>query len=846
MHHLFGLVLAQKDLSRAGDLFSLEDAEIEGSLSEALEQIRIISSAADYQTNDNDQAVVEICITRITTAIRETASIERHGRALVALWESCLEHNLRPSGKDEDAPHAKIASDIMSCILQNYNRPPVMALAVPVAVKFLQRGNKELCRNMSSYLSLAAIAKAELLAEHTETILRSVLQGNSMLLRVLPALYEQRPQPIRARLRDLVAPMAQLDPPEQLHLLRLLHTMARNRELGVNHTWDVSLPLLLSGLCFTGLALKECLPFLCGHLRDPNHSEVILNVLLEISSYEPAALAPFLPTLREIGESFPSLIGQTAKIFGAVGHLDEERARTSLLYLVNQLASMEHSFHHILLLEIKSLTDTFSSILGAQSRDIYRMSNSFSAIAKLLLRHLDADGAAAAARMENDPEAECPAPLDDLKSVVSGSEGDEKLQVKIQAFEEKITVDNSTPGSARRYSLGQVSKEERKDMRFNRSKSLALHALRMKGLSSEGGQNGDIPAGISFSEIYLSQEHKEMPFGVHPEAAHVGNSLASPQSVDCPQAELRLEKAMEGRGEAATDPEECQDKLYLHLKENLGKVKEFVLEMGRRIPIPEQCVIEDTVQSCVAKLSFSCPLKGHYCLYSKSSFTLLSQQPPLWIHIMFLFQQSLFAEPLSTQSSSVQALKALWEKTQLKGMHSFETAMIQSTFPQQKDLENVQVQLEEVRFFDLFGYSEEAAAWQCFMCNNPEKATGVNQDGQPLMEGKLKEKQVRWKFIKRWKTRYFTLAGNQLLFRKGKSDDPDECPIELSKVQSVRVVGKKRRDRSLPRAFEIFTDSRSYVFKAKDEKNAEEWLQCLNVAVAQARERQSREATTYL
>lgn len=46
MHHLFGLVLAQKDLSRAGDLFSLEDAEIEGSLSEALEQIRIISSAA--------------------------------------------------------------------------------------------------------------------------------------------------------------------------------------------------------------------------------------------------------------------------------------------------------------------------------------------------------------------------------------------------------------------------------------------------------------------------------------------------------------------------------------------------------------------------------------------------------------------------------------------------------------------------------------------------------------------------------------------------------------------------------------------------------------------------------
>lgn len=59
-----------------------------------------------------------------------------------------------------------------------------------------------------------------------------------------------------------------------------------------------------------------------------------------------------------------------------------------------------------------------------------------------------------------------------MKSVVNGNEEDEKLQVKIQAFEEKITIDTSTPGSVRRYSLGQVSKEERKDMRFNRYGSI--------------------------------------------------------------------------------------------------------------------------------------------------------------------------------------------------------------------------------------------------------------------------------------------------------------------------------------------------------------------------------------
>lgn len=70
--------------------------------------------------------------------------------------------------------------------MQNYNRPLVMSLAVPVAVRFLQRGNRELSRNMSSYLSLAAIAKAELLAEHTEAITCSVLEGKGQRARQTP------------------------------------------------------------------------------------------------------------------------------------------------------------------------------------------------------------------------------------------------------------------------------------------------------------------------------------------------------------------------------------------------------------------------------------------------------------------------------------------------------------------------------------------------------------------------------------------------------------------------------------------------------------------------------------
>ncbi|KAJ8410745.1 hypothetical protein AAFF_G00187020 [Aldrovandia affinis] len=416
---------------------------------------------------------------------------------------------------------------------------------------------------------------------------------------------------------------------------------------------------------------------------------------------------------------------------------------------------------------------------------------------------------------------QCPKPCD-LQS--STSNGDEKLQVKIQAFEEKMggegeserEEEGGSPGPQRRHSLGQAAREERREMRFNRSKSLALHALRSRSITSENGQEGE------------------------------GAEL-SPDAF-LPEEDASRDPCEDGhRGQTDRDDPRDGDRLRVHLRDNEEKIKAFCADIIQRIPVPEQCAIEDSSRGCVAKLSFSCTLKGHYCLYGKSSFTLSSRQPHLWIHIMLLSHQSKVSKPLSSEDKAVQFLRVLWEKTQLKGLHTFETAMTQATYPHKKDLDSLQRHLEEVRFFDLFGYSEEEGSWLCFMCNNPEKATVVNQEGQPLIEGKLKEKQVRWKFIKRWKTRYFTLAGNQLLFRKGKSkDELDDSPIELSKVQSVKVVAKKRRDRGLPRAFEIFTDSKTYVLKAQDEKHAEEWLQCINVAVAQAKERENREATTYL
>jgi hypothetical protein len=67
-----------------------------------------------------------------------------------------------------------------------------MKRALPVAVKFLHKGNKELSRNMSSYLSLAAIENADLLAKHIQLIIDSIISGNKLTLYWILKLFSDR------------------------------------------------------------------------------------------------------------------------------------------------------------------------------------------------------------------------------------------------------------------------------------------------------------------------------------------------------------------------------------------------------------------------------------------------------------------------------------------------------------------------------------------------------------------------------------------------------------------------------------------------------------------------------
>lgn len=135
---------------------------------------------------------------------------------------------------------------------------------------------------------------------------------------------------------------------------------------------------------------------------------------------------------------------------------------------------------------------------------------------------------------------------------------------------------------------------------YYRSKSLALHTVLTKSMSSDDGEvveSGDTPASIFLSEIDpLSQGNDKLPFKANSDRSQPRNSSLSHPSIMHTESEnlpgTVKENCQEETPETTASPVEYQDKLYLHLKENFSKVKAYAVEIGKKIPVPDQCTIE--------------------------------------------------------------------------------------------------------------------------------------------------------------------------------------------------------------------------------------------------------------
>ncbi|XP_022085583.1 ventricular zone-expressed PH domain-containing protein 1-like isoform X2 [Acanthaster planci] len=908
MHKLFALILSQRDLSRAGDLFSIPDADIVDDLSEALGHIKTISSLPDYLENHNDQAVVEICITRVTTAIRDTGTIEQHAPALVLLWRSCLQHNLKPLARDEDPPHAKIASDIMSCLfMQNYSKYSVMKIVLPVAVQFLKHENREISRNMSSYLALAAIDNASLLALHCDDIIDSIIRGNRSLARILPQVYLEKPGPINANINELLYTLPRCDDTEKAHLLQLVSLVAKQH------------PKLLLGHVSL---LVHCLAI-------PNSSQTVLAALVDLVSLDARPFASCLRDLEDAISRQPSLLSMALKIFGAVGRLNQVSGKECMAFLVEQLSIIDQTSLPAVLIEIKSIADQHTGLLGTHIAEISLQGESPSMAARMIIQQLQQDMTYSEKEAPSEDVTSTPdesqqsakvssSPLTPSKSMSMsemhrmGVEPERRMHYRkgkasnrgsvdhLLSSVQKLTTSTSSaalmpsekPGSMKDLeSLKQIklrSQSHSEAVQLTDSRTCLQMAsstlTKTKGKSSappSSSQKSDVQRRINNKEGAAGgikgnqQEETSRPSsliinsgansrlvgngqnggsgGMHiSEGGQPGLEGSGSDSVRTSLVDGIRQMPLEGiragfegpRGPTPLETAKASSSLrsaggnrdsflQQYLSKRQKEIISYMDSIKKRIPVPDECSVrENSGRNPVGRLDFYCQKRGQHCLYSSAPFMVETKEIQPWIHLKFLQLQATSPTPVSLDDRAVQSLRKNWERQKTVGGTMTFLKLITQNFPPSKVQQALTAVLKKGSFYDLFTYNSQLSVWNCFICNNPNKFDLVS-GGQPLIEGQLKEKKVRFKLFKRWRTRYFTLAGEQL-YTKSNSSKP-VLPIELSKVQGVKTVHAGRRhERSIPRAFEIFTADKTYVFKTRDGKGAEQWVQCLTLAVRKA------------
>ncbi|XP_052820227.1 protein melted-like [Mya arenaria] len=272
-----------------------------------------------------------------------------------------------------------------------------------------------------------------------------------------------------------------------------------------------------------------------------------------------------------------------------------------------------------------------------------------------------------------------------------------------------------------------------------------------------------------------------------------------------------LNSALTLNSSSGLPPEPLRDGVQHFCEKHMDTIRKFISSLSARIPLPAKCSIVDGRHKRYFRLNFQCGIKGTNCLYGKQLATLFD----------ILSAQS--ASALSQQDLSVSSLKHCWDALYPEKGNSGYITLVTSSFPSAKDQDALLQELHGDRYFDVFEFNAPRKYWACFMCNHPEKMSELMPDGSPVIAGQLKEKKGRWKFLKRWKTRYFTLSGSQITY--SKSDSRNET-LPVREIQSVKAVRKGIRD--IPKAFEIVTTDQNYVLKAKGQQNIEPWVQCIH------------------
>ncbi|XP_052748905.1 protein melted [Galleria mellonella] len=927
MHELLKHVLNERDLTRAGDIFSIPDSEIVNDLNEVLKQITEISSRPDYCRNDRDQALIEICVTRVTSCVRETGTLEKYCGALVALLESCLHHNLMPLGhlRDDDPPHAKIASDIIACIIlvsfpvqadkESNGNKTVMELFLPVAVQFLHKGNREISRDMARYLSLAAVHHANLLKPHVQTIMDSIMSGNYPLCRILTNLYEVSPEPLEEHASALVSLLPHAEKVEKTSLFSLFEQIAERNPDALRSC----VPQLLSYLCPSGTSQN-----------DPSCMCIeILQVMVAVSARRAGAVSAQRAALAAAARpphASPRAVALVATALTQLSYSTKELAQEALNFVLESVAGGRAS-QAALVREATALCSAypalFSDRLLAALRPHHSEVNRTSGGVTIVKLGGSQPPPPVAAPPPGGPTYTRRAKLGDSRStgrlhtgpnshrsmtrlnVAGGSVGglhksmtrlSSSQQINTQqninahpsnsaaggraagggprsrppapepppppqrAHHHNIVIGPATTATATSVNTGPTIISGPAPLQ---SQSISVNPLTGKStdaLSSITGvsiQHSNTALGhvsvinsnATSGPAILSTSCGSGPISVGaPQTSPV--SISGPVTVTSRRANNTSVTMINSNSNSnhrisVFEPYPMRDTVQHFCEKHLDKIKAYMDNVSLKLPPPAKCTIEERRSKKQARLQFACGRRGPHCLYARAPFSVRTRAPRVWIHLMFLALQARHAAALSSRDPNVASLKHCWEI--LKCENKTFLTLVTSAFPGPKEQEMLLNELRAAGFFDVFELSAAEGGggggggggagggagggggqptWGCFLCTRPERAVDfLDAAGAPLIEGQLKEKKGRWRLFRRWRTRYFTLSGAHLSC-KGASGGES---IDINQIRSVKV---SRGARNIPKAFEIFTGDQTLILKPKDSKNAEQWAQCLSIAVA--------------
>ena len=169
-------------------------------------------------------------------------------------------------------------------------------MALPVAVKFLNKDNKELSRNLASYLSLVSI---EFICPYVDTILDSLLSGNYSLSRVILQLYDIASETINQATRALIDVLQKCDTQDKNNLLQLIATIIKSNSSTNN--------------------IIDKLPQFFDLILIPTTATAALTVLLRLAEKKPLVFLDYIDLLILTAQKLTSTICLVGQILSAIG-----------------------------------------------------------------------------------------------------------------------------------------------------------------------------------------------------------------------------------------------------------------------------------------------------------------------------------------------------------------------------------------------------------------------------------------------------------------------------------------------------------------------------------------------